>query len=54
MKKRLFLLVAAPLLLLSACKQPESAAISEPEVVESGIVSGTVSYRERIALSPEA
>lgn len=54
MKKELFLLVALPLLLLSACKQQEPALDSEVDVTKSGIVSGTVSYRERIALSPQA
>ncbi|MGJ7605009.1 YbaY family lipoprotein [Variovorax sp. LT1R20] len=57
MKRRTSLLLlsaAAGASLLSACASPSSASKPAPPAASSLRVSGTVAYRERIALDPSA
>lgn len=57
MRNRRFLLPLLLVFLVSACGQQEPAAVDDPVVEVAQIaasVSGTITYRERMALSPEA
>ena len=50
--------IAFPFLLLlfqfSACKQQDSSHMTQQSAAESAVITGTVTYRERIALPPES